>query len=198
MADLEFIEKGHIYMLNGRRVPCVSDLCRFISREIYRDAPPWQLELAADRGTAVHAATQKLDETGTVSIEESYAPYLQAYAAFLRDCTPQWQLIEKPLYSEADDFAGTIDRYGILSGQNTLVDIKTTYTVYKPLCGATLNLYRRLLEESGHPVDHQLILHLKNDGTYKLHPFPSYDPLPDALLTLNRALQTRRKEIRNV
>ena len=198
MPDLLFLEKTHTYLLSGRPVPCVSDLCRFLSREIYSQTPPWMLEQAAERGTAVHAATEELDKTGAASVEECYAPYLLAYAAFLRDHTPQWLLTEKPLYCAEDDFAGTIDRYGLLSGRNTLVDIKTTYTVHKPLCQASLGLYRRLLEANGYPVDHQLILHLRKDGTYKLHPFPSYTPLPDALITLHSACKKRRKENKHV
>ena len=198
MPDLLFIEKTHTYLLNGRPVPCVSDLCRFLSREVYGEAPPWMLEQAADRGTKVHAATCQMDVFSTASIEECYAPYLQAYAAFLRDHAPQWLLTEKPLYSAADDFAGTIDRYGIVSGLQTLIDIKTTYAVQKPLCRASLNLYRRLLEENGHPVDQQLILHLRKDGTYKLHPFSTEDQLPDALLTIHRSLHKCRKEKKHV
>lgn len=198
MLDLTFYEKGHIYMVAGRRVPCVSDLCRFIHREIYADAPPWQMELAADRGTAVHAATQTLDETGHAQIDEAYAPYLQAYAAFLRNYRPSWALIEKPLYHQELDYAGTIDRYGELSGKKTLLDIKTTYTVYKPLCGASLNLYRNLLEHHGHCVEQLAILHLKKDGKYKLILFDIDQALPMALITLHRALEKRRKGERYV
>ena len=42
MDGLKYIYDGHIYMLDGERLPCVSDLCRFLSREIYQDAPVWQ------------------------------------------------------------------------------------------------------------------------------------------------------------
>lgn len=193
MDDLVFYEKGHIYMLGGRRVPCVSDLCRFLSREIYKEAPPWQLEAAAERGTVVHAATQLLDQNGTALIDPDYAPYLQAYAAFLRDHTPQWSLIERSFYHPDDDYAGTIDRYGLIDGLRTLVDIKTTYTVHKPLCAASLNLYRRLLDHNGHPVDRLVILHLQKNGRYKLIPFDVDDLVPQSLITLHRALKRRRK-----
>lgn len=193
MADLEFLEKGHIYMLGGQRIPCVSDLCRFLHREIYRDTPPWQMEYAADRGTAVHAATQALDTAGAAQISGEYAPYLQGYSRFLHEHTPQWELIEHPMYHPTDLYAGTIDRYGELSGSNTLLDIKTTYAVHKPLCGASLNLYRRLLEANNYAVEKLAILHLKKNGTYKLVWFPFDDSLPLSLITLHRALKKRRK-----
>lgn len=194
MAELEFLENGHVYMLEGKRVPCVSDLCRFLSREIYVDAPRWQQDAAAERGTAVHEATVQLDAVGRATVEDEYAPYLQAYAAFLRDYNPEWRLTEKSFYSETDGFAGTIDRYGLLEGYRTLVDIKTTYTVHKPLCEASLNLYRRLLESNGHPVVRIYILHLQKSGKYKLIPFEISDRLPDSLLTLHKALEKKRRK----
>ena len=47
--SLEFYDKSHVYELDGDRIPCVSDLCRFIHKEIYKDAPLWQMEAAADK-----------------------------------------------------------------------------------------------------------------------------------------------------
>lgn len=197
MDDLVFYEKGHIYMLDGERIPCVSDLCRFIHKEIYKDAPPWQLEAAADRGTAVHLATEMLDKTGKAEISEEYAPYLRAYAAFLREHDVKWELIEHSDYHPTHGYAGTIDRYGTVDGIKTLADLKTTYTVYKPLCSASLNLYRLMLEARNKGIQQLAILHLKKDGTYKFLKFDFDDAVPMALLTLHNALKkktrTRRK-----
>ena len=194
MADLEFYDKGHIYMLEGERVPCVSDLCRFIHKEIYKDAPLWQLEAAADRGTAVHLATEQLDKTGKAEISEDYAPYLMAYAAFLREHDVEWELIEHSDYHPVHGYAGTIDRYGTVDGIKTLVDLKTTYTVYKPLCSASLNLYRMILEARQKGVERLVIVHLKKDGTYKLIRFEFDDVVPMALLALHNALKKKRRK----
>ena len=194
MNILQFFDKGHVYMLDGQRLPCVSDLCRFLHREIYKDAPLWQMEAAADRGTKVHAATEALDKTGQAEIEYEYLPYLQAYAAFRREHDVQWELIEHPDYHPAHRYAGTIDRYGMVDGFKTLLDIKTTYRVYEPLCSASLNLYRMILEARGKAVERLLILHLKKDGSYKLIRFDAEDAVPMALLTLHTALKTRRRK----
>ena len=189
MSILQFFDRGHIYMLDGQRLPCVSDLCRFLHREIYKDAPLWQMEAAADRGKKVHAATEALDKTGWAEIEDEYLPYLQAYAAFRREHDVQWELIEHPDYHPAHRYAGTIDRYGMVDGFKTLLDIKTTYRVYKPLCSASLNLYRMMLEARGKTVERLLILHLRKDGSYKLLRFDADDLVPMALLTLHTALK---------
>jgi hypothetical protein len=181
-------------MLEGERIPCVSDLCRFLHKEIYKDAPPWQLEAAAERGTAVHKETECLDKTGTAQISDDYAPYLMAYAAFLREHDVEWELIEHPDYHPVHGYAGTIDRYGTVDGIKTLVDLKTTYTVYKPLCSASLNLYRLILEARQKTVERLLIVHLKKDGTYKLIKFEFDDAVPMALLTLHNVLKKKRRK----
>lgn len=193
MNILQFFDKGHVYMLDGQRLPCVSDLCRFLHREIYRDAPVWQMEAAADRGTKVHAATEALDKTGRAEIEDEYLHYLQAYAAFRREHDVQWELIEYPDYHPAHRYAGTIDRYGMVDGFKTLLDIKTTYKVYKPLCSASLNLYRLILEARGKAVERLMILHLKKNGSYKLIRFDAEDSVPMALITLHTAMQKKRR-----
>lgn len=192
--SLQFFDKGHIYMLEGERLPCVSDLCRFLHKEIYKDAAPWMLEAAALRGTAVHEATEALDKAGAAEIEEEYLPYLEAYAAFRREHEVQWELIEHSDFHPELKYAGTIDRYGMVDGIKTLLDIKTTYKVYKPLCSASLNLYRMMLEARGREVEKLLILHLQKDGTYKLVKFDADDAVPMALITLHNALKTRRRK----
>lgn len=191
---LTFYDKGHIYMLDGERIPCVSDLCRFLHRELYSDAPAWQMEAAAERGTKVHAATEALEGSGRAEIEEEYLPYLQAYARFRKEHEVQWELSECSMYHPEHRYAGTIDRYGTVDGKKTLLDIKTTYRVMKPLCSASLNLYRMILEEKEMEVEQLMILHLKKDGTYKLIRFEENDAVPMALLTLHKVLQKKRRK----
>ena len=194
MNILQYFDKGHIYMLEGERIPCVSDLCRFLHREIYKDAPLWQLEAAADRGTKVHAATEALDKTGRAEIQDEYLPCLQAYVKFRQEHDVQWELIEYADYHPELRYAGTIDRYGLVDGIRTLLDIKTTHTVYKPLCGASLNLYRLILEAREKQVERLMILHLKKDGTYRPVWIDIDDSVPMALITLHNALKPKRRK----
>lgn len=193
MSELTFYDKGHIYMAQGERIPSVSDLCRFISREVYGDAPAWKLEAAAIRGTAVHQATEALDREGSAAIDEDYLGYLEAYRKFLTEHEVAWELIEHPDWHEELRYAGTIDRYGKVDGIRTLVDIKTAYAVQKALYGASLNLYRMMLERRGKTVERLLIVHLKEDGTYKLVPLEISDTVAMALITLHTATTRRRR-----
>lgn len=194
MSNFVFFEDTHTYLLDGQEIPSVSQLCHPLQQVVYRDVPQWQLEAAALRGTAVHEATEALDTTGKAEIEDEYLPYLAAYKTFLREHPPLWAMIERPCYHPEQHYAGTIDRYGYLDGHRSLVDIKTTYTVHKPLCRAQLNLYRLMLEAHGWPVDRLYILHLKRDGRYRLISFDHSEDLPAALLTIHNALNKRKKK----
>ena len=194
MNNLIFREKEHVYLLNGEELPCVSDLCRFIKREIYKDAPKWRMETAAERGTAVHKAAQVLDANGRAEICEEFLPYLQAYKAFLKDYSPSWDLIERSLYHPQHRYAGTIDRYGSIRGDAALVEVKTTYAVNKPLCSAQLNLYRLMLIARGYPVHRMYVLQLKREGKYRLVPMDTDEPLAHALITIHVALCKKRRK----
>ena len=193
MDPLLFLEDKHTYLLYGEKLPCVSDLCRFLHREIYRNTPAWRIEDAAIKGTAVHTAAQSLDKNGFASINSDYLPYLTAYKTFLQEHSVSWSMVEHPMYHPQERYAGTIDRYGLVDGLHTLIDLKTTYTVYKPLCLAQLNLYRLILIARGYPVDRMFILHLRRDGTYKLIKFLEDNSLTQSLITIHNALAKRKK-----
>ena len=194
MAQLLFFDQGHRYTLDGEDLPSVSEICRFLSREIYGDIVQWRLDNAAERGTAVHKACEALDKFGSVDVQEDILPYVQAYLKFRQDHEVSWEKIEYASHHPTDLYAGTVDRYGLLDGRRTIIDLKSTYTIHKPLCASQLNLYRRMLQANGFEVECLYILHLKKDGGYKLVSFEENDTLPEALLTLHN---TTKKKVRN-
>ena len=128
MATLLFFDEGHKYTLDGEELPSVSELCRFLSREIYNDISQFKLDSAAQRGTAVHKATEVLDKYGTVDVQEDILPYVQAYLKFRKEHEVDWKRIEYAVHHPEERYAGTVDRYGLLDGEEALVDLKTTYT----------------------------------------------------------------------
>jgi hypothetical protein len=194
MANLLFLDEGHRYIVNGEEVPSVSELCRFISREVYGDIAQFRLDNAAERGTKIHKACEVLDKYGTAEVGNDILPYLQAYVAFRKEHGVKWDKIEFQTYHPTRVYAGTIDRYGIVDGTPTLLDIKSSSTVHKPLCLAQLNLYRMMLEAAGIVVDKLYILHLKPDGKYKMVPFERNEDVPAALLSLHELMKKKPRK----
>lgn len=194
MAQLLFFDECHKYTLDGEELPSVSQLTRFISREIYGDVGQFNLDRAAERGTSVHKATELLDKYGTAEIDEDIAPYLQAYIAFRKEHKCEWQKIEYATHHPDNLYAGTLDRVGTIDGKLVVLDIKTSSTIQKPLYTAQLNLYRKMLPD---PIEQLVILHLKKDGTYKLIDIPIEDTLADACVTLHEALNKKKRSKKN-
>ena len=190
---LEFQEEGHIYTVGGIRVPSVSEVTSCLSRMAYGEAPSEAMAIAADRGTAVHKATQELDEAGECTVTGDLSPFLEAYNKFLEDKKPKWDFIEFAV-NNGMQYAGTLDRYGLLNNAHAIVDIKTTSSItrsVKALYTAAQNLYRMAIED-WLPVDKIYILQLKRDATYRLVELPIEDGLANACLAIYEA--TKKKE----
>ena len=193
MAQLLFFDQGHRYTLDGEEVPSVSELCRFISREIYGDVSQFNLDRASDRGTRVHKACEALDVYEKVEVTDDIAPYVQSYLKFRQEHKIKWHMVEQSMAHQKERYAGTIDRYGEVDGIKALVDFKTSFIVHKRLALAQLNLYRWMVEDEGHAVEKQYILHLTKDG-YRLVEIERRDDIPIALLTLHRLMQKKRRK----
>lgn len=191
---LSFNEDAHEYQINGEVIPSVSEVIRFISREVYGDVVQSVLDNAADRGTRVHKATQMLDVVHDVECDEDIVPYVQAYVQFLRDHKPKWELIERSMYNPEKMYGMTIDRVGEIDGKKTLVDIKTSSALQKVLYGAQLNLYRMGLAANGIEVERIVILHLQKDAKYKIVEIPVDDEVANACLVLNAALKKKQRK----
>lgn len=197
MSTLLFYDDSHKYTIDGEEVPSVSELTRFLTRELYNDAPQYFMDQAAKRGTSVHKATEAIDKFGTVEIEDEYAGFVKAYVSFLKEHEVSWGNIEWPVCNKENEmpYAGTIDRVGALDGKTVILDIKTTANIsglHKLCYTAQLNLYRLAVKEK--PVEELWVLQLKKDGTYKLIQLEENKELAQACLMMHYAIQkTKRK-----
>lgn len=194
MATLLFYDDKHRYTVDGEEVPSVSELTRFLTREVYTEVPQYFLDAAADRGTKIHRATEALDKFGKVEIDSDLAAYLQAYVSFMKDIAPDWEKIE---WSVCNDklYAGTVDRYGKMNDLPVIVDIKTTQTItglHKVLYTAQLNLYRLAVMKEK-PVEALWVLQLKKDATYKLIQLDINEELAKACITMHEAIKNSKR-----
>lgn len=190
---MKFYDEGHIYEYRGERIPSVSEILRFMSREVYGDIDKYVLDNAAQRGTAVHSATEALDRYGTVECSEDIYGYIQAYARFLNEHTVEWKYIEAPIAHRRMKYAGTIDRAGIVDGCFAIVDLKTNAAIKKPLVKAQLNGYRKLLTERRERIENLYCLQLLPDGRYRLYPTAIDDTEFMACYKMHIAMQKKQK-----
>ena len=220
MAILIFFDKGHLYELNGEQVPSVSEIARFVSREVYGNVEQYTLDNASSRGTAVHKSTEVLDKYNEVECDPIIEPYIRAYIKFRKDYgIKEYVAIEKALASENMRFAGTIDRIATITkefadtfkaqtkkdishliGRLAIIDIKSSAVVQKVLAPIQLNGYEKLVTENRiGEVGLLLILHLNKEEKYKVHDFELDDTLFMSCYNLHKALEKkkRKKEINN-
>lgn len=123
---IEFDAEKHIYRVNGVRMPSVTEILEPITAKKYGEISQEVLRMAADRGTIVHEACEAIDYGLEAEVPVEYEGYVNAYLAFLDDYRPDWMGIEQMIHSREDGYCGTVDRWGMMLGEEWVVDIKTT------------------------------------------------------------------------
>jgi hypothetical protein len=182
MTGLTFDDASHTYRVNGQVVPGVTSVLAPLTN--FDRVPPHVLAAAADFGKAVHRACE-LDDLGELdesTLDDALMPYLQAWRHFSADHAVEWEQIEEPAYNATMRYAGTPDRFGLVRGVHTVVDIKSTAQLY-PAVGPQLAAYAQALKV---PHAARLAVQLKADGTYVAKPYtdPTDWPVFASLLTL--------------
>lgn len=204
---LEFIEKTHEYIYNGERIPSVSEIIRFLSREVYGESDKKAMDTAANRGTRIHKATEEIDRKGTADVDGDILPYVNAYIQFLTDNDVSWEYIEQPILNDSGSvlYAGIFDRYGSINGKKVLVDIKSTAqigTKHKTLYATQLTAYSKAnymlcdgeLIKPDLELDALAVLQLKKDGTYKLIYMEPEDALLTSCLIMHEKTKTKKRK----
>lgn len=180
MSKVQFDEATHTYTLDGKELPSVTHIIRYLAVDKANNADPNAAAIARERGTLVHQEAMLFDYTNSFSsaINSDCAPYLEAYVQFVRDYKPGWELIEHQMGNKTLGFAGTLDRFGLIDGEYAILDIKTSYKVDMPSLSAQLTAYRSLLYKEYSPAKWDEILEnglnlyglqLMRDGKYRLY-----------------------------
>lgn len=180
------IDENHVYRVKGRIVEGTTTVLR---RAGLIDAR-WFTPEGRERGRIVHKIAE-LEDRGVLelsSIDPRLVGYAEAYRKFKRETRFRPFLIEWRFHDRVLDVCGTLDRLGEAFDDDVLlVDIKTGDV--EEWVGLQLVSYERgVLAHPGAP-DYladprskkirkyrsikRRALQLRNDGTYKLHPFDS-------------------------
>lgn len=168
-----FDEPTHTYSVGGRIIPSVTQILEAEGISDFSCIPPEVLTAAKLRGTAVHKATEYLDQgrLDWTTVTDEVANYLSAWMRFKTECRVQILDIEQRVYSPTG-YAGTIDRTLIMDGVHWLVDIKTGV----PTRAAAIQTaaYQYAYESKAVPsweYGRRAAIQISSDGTYKIHPY---------------------------
>lgn len=170
--QIAFDEQKHEYTVDGERMPSVTELVDIITAKQYGEVNEITMKMAAERGSAVHEATQDLDLGFEVSVSPEFFPYVDAYMQFLIDYGPDWDGIEEIVYNPKYGYCGTVDRWGRLDGKAAVLDIKTTSSPNRQnymavACQTCLYAWAMSGAYPGEAIK-RYALYLKKDGKYRL------------------------------
>lgn len=161
---LTFDAETHVYRFKGEVVPSVTGILKPL--QDFSSVPVSVLEAASNFGTAVHLACELWDKNVLDEdlLDPALAPYLAGWKQFSADHAVEWEMIEEQVYHPGLRYAGTLDRYGMVSGDRTVLDIKSSAGLY-PAVGPQLAAYKNAIPFC--PVTAaRMAVQLKADGSY--------------------------------
>ena len=168
--ELKFDSDKHLYTLDMEgqtlQLPSVTQILRFVSRELYGEVPAHILENAADRGTRVHEAIEMMAKFGWMEADTDIMPYMLAYQEWKKEHNFKIVASEYRLYHRTRLYAGTADVLFMDGDDLCLMDIKTSKTILEGLTAAQLYGYSEALKSHRLMVKRAYILHLKSDSTF--------------------------------
>lgn len=168
-AVVSYDDETHSYTVDGKRVPSVTEITGVLTAGKYAEVNAAMLAQAQRRGTEVHELCEAID-CGIAPEELEIAPelvgYINAYLAFLRDYSPEWDYLEKIVHTS--EYAGRADRIGYIDGKKAVVDIKTTSNMDR-ISKLALFFQLRAYGEAVGGVQTGLGVQLRSNGRYTVH-----------------------------
>jgi hypothetical protein len=172
MPKIEFDEASHIYRVDGKVYPSVTQILSSAGLPDLSMVPADILEWKSDLGTKVHRAME-FEDDGDLD-EENLAPeirpYLDAYRKFKQESGFEPLAAEELIWHPVYKYPGRPDRIGPLNGKTVLIDYKTGMIDLKcvgPQTAAYTESWNHTHDKKDH-ISKRFALKLNKDGTYKL------------------------------
>jgi hypothetical protein len=166
------------YVIGGIRWPSVTEVLHLAGLVDYSAIREEVLKNARERGSDVAAYLHgiELGVLGGLTPDPRVQPYVDGYNRFNDDKRFEVLMVEQVVINETYQYAGMLDRTGVMDGAKWLLDIKCVSKV-QPESALQCAGYAACLEEP----HKRAVLQLMPDGKYKLHPYTSRNDLHDFL-----------------
>lgn len=185
---LTFDEPTHVYELDGRQIPSVTQVLEPFSGMEFVD--PIILKAASDFGTNVHIACDLFNNEclDWDQLDPALVPYVEAWDKCLRDTGAVVLKSEMRVFSSRLKCAGTLDDVVYLRNGECMYDIKSTAGVPRTVGPQTAAYAEFYKEMTGKRIKRRYCCHLKPDGRYALVELKEHSdwPIFQACLTLFR------------
>lgn len=151
---IEFIERPHIYLVDGVITPSVSEILHFIFPDKYKGIDKRILNRKAEYGTKIHESIEMYEANiKTMTIEEAFYTTLQAQElTYIQEASLRQylklknrykiEILEQEIMIQYDKkYAGRFDMIAKINGSKCLCDIKTTAELDKEYLSWQLSYY---------------------------------------------------------
>lgn len=118
---LQFDQESHIYTVNKRKIPSVTQ----VIREVLKSEKEIEQTSQMFKGQVIHKTLELNDKNDLLEYDKRIAPYITAWNKFKHDFKIEKMDCELKVFSEKLQLAGTIDRVASSCDELYLIDIKT-------------------------------------------------------------------------
>lgn len=197
-ARIKFVEEGHVYLLDGKPVPSVTEILKPLV-DMSR-VPPDVLEYKRSLGKAVHRAIElyERNDLDPDSLDADATPFFGAWLRFKKETGFRALLTEQVVWSAKQRYAGTLDVIGTRGegpSPDELLDCKCVWTMSAATGPQTSGYAMALVESHGIKVKKRGGLQLLRDGGFKFFPYtnPNDEHIFKACLSINSYLRVHNK-----
>lgn len=199
-SRIQFIEEGHVYLLDGNPVPSVTEIIKPLV-DMSR-VPQDVLEYKRSLGKAVHKAIELDESTEGLdyeSLDQEALPFFSAWLRFKEESGFRALLCEQVVWSAKLRYAGTLDVLGTRTAGTTytadeLLDCKCVWTMGAATGPQTAGYALALHESHGIRVKKRGGVQLLRDGSYRYFPYGdlSDEQVFKACLSINAFLKVHK------
>ena len=119
---IEFIEEGHIYLIDGIVVPSVSEILHFLFPDKYKNVDEQTLQKKAMYGSKVHEAIECLEQSKTLPELDENQQFSIRQWQYLKEKNNINVIIQEQMIHYFDKYAGRFDMVANVNGYLSLCD----------------------------------------------------------------------------